>query len=142
MKCPSCGVWNRAHFTKCFRCGADLTDAAAPETGVIEPGFYDDEPVTQAVSYEEPAYEEVQPEPQPEEELEVYSLYDNGDWEDDDEEDDVIYGMTAAAAPAAEPAAEPEEVYEAPVLPDPVQPELIEAEETYAPIYEEDEEDD
>ncbi len=27
MKCPSCGVWNRSHMKKCFRCGADLPPA-------------------------------------------------------------------------------------------------------------------
>lgn len=26
MKCPSCGVWNRKHYTVCFRCGAALVD--------------------------------------------------------------------------------------------------------------------
>ncbi len=25
MKCPSCGYWNRPHYPKCFKCGADLT---------------------------------------------------------------------------------------------------------------------
>ena len=82
MKCPSCGVWNRAHFTKCFRCGAELTDAAKPENDIIEPEFYDEEPVTAVLTpvEEEPQTAEV-PEvvmQEEEDELEVYSLYDNG----------------------------------------------------------------
>lgn len=31
MKCPNCGYWNRASFTRCFRCGQDLPVAAAAE---------------------------------------------------------------------------------------------------------------
>ena len=31
MKCPQCGYWNRESFPRCFRCGADLPKAEAPE---------------------------------------------------------------------------------------------------------------
>jgi len=31
MKCPNCGYWNRASFTRCFRCGQDLPVAPAAE---------------------------------------------------------------------------------------------------------------
>ena len=49
MKCPSCGIWNRAHFTKCFRCGADLppaseADAGAPVFGKAVPPAPQEEP--------------------------------------------------------------------------------------------------
>lgn len=31
MKCPQCGYWNRASFPRCFRCGAELPSASAPD---------------------------------------------------------------------------------------------------------------
>ena len=124
MKCPSCGVWNRAHFTKCFRCGAELTDAAKSVTPIFDNDLIDEEPVTVAVRHEEPVSAPVQPEPQPEEELEVYSLYDNGDWDDEDEdENEAVYGMKPVYTAQPEPA---------PVS-TPVQPELVEAQDVFLP---------
>lgn len=31
MKCPNCGYWNRASFTRCFKCGQALTASPAAE---------------------------------------------------------------------------------------------------------------
>ena len=115
MKCPSCGVWNRAHFTKCFRCGAELTDAAKPENALVEPEFIDEEPVTYAAPKVLP---EVQPQPEvePEEELEVYSLYDNGDWDDEDEEDESVFGVNTVPAASVQPAEPVAEEVAAPAI--------------------------
>ena len=74
MKCPSCGVWNRAHFTKCFRCGAELTDAVKPDKDIVEPEFFDEEPVTAVL---QPAQEPL-PVPAAEEEDELEA------WDEED----------------------------------------------------------
>lgn len=128
MKCPSCGVWNRAHFTKCFRCGADLTGAHADEPTQIQ-DLTDDEPITVVLSSQEdgeredpltqepaareepiaqaPAVSEDAPAAQgdasEDEELilprQNFSLYDDGDWDDDEELDtEAVYGMTGSSA--------------------------------------------
>ena len=62
MKCPSCGVWNRAHFTKCFRCGADLT-AASEETEANDPLLPEEppkkEPFPEETPVEAPVFEDI-----------------------------------------------------------------------------------
>ena len=155
MKCPSCGVWNRAHFTKCFRCGADLTGAHADEPVEINPKDLEDEeslakavalqlqqdaaqeepqtrePAAEApretpmaeppqetpaaeVQQDAPAVEEAPAAEEPAVPQQIFSLYDNGDWDDEDEEDtEAVYGM--ASAPAQE-LPEAQEAPDAPVV--------------------------
>ena len=177
MKCPSCGIWNRAHFTKCFRCGADLppaseADAGAPVFGkAVPPAPQEepDEPMTAPAEGLPPAEGPLPAEePSPAEEPpfaeaprptnlsawadapeapeapaapeapeapevpaapeapeapaapaeaeapeaveadalepgEIFSLYDEGDWADDEEEDtEEVYGFPPAQESAAE----------------------------------------
>ena len=62
MKCPSCGVWNRAHFTKCILCGADLTGAHADGPAELDPKeLADEEALARAVAEQ---LQRVQQEPQ------------------------------------------------------------------------------
>lgn len=131
MKCPSCGIWNRAHFTKCFRCGADLTDAAhadapnaeaADEQDVIDVPARPAEKIPAAnTQVTDPVTPEAENPAQDadvhdlfDEVNEIYSLYDNGDWDDeDDEETEVLYGVSAPALPD-DGDDEPVTVYRAP----------------------------
>ncbi|MGI5884460.1 MAG: hypothetical protein ACOX83_05770 [Candidatus Spyradocola sp.] len=109
MKCPSCGIWNRAHFTKCFRCGADLPPA--PDSGAEKKAVAGAEPVGPAESA--PPAEAPSPTAKPdamdlERELqsgEIFSLYDEGNWSDEEEEDtEEVYGFPPAGAQSAEKA--------------------------------------
>ncbi len=50
MKCANCGQWNKAHFTKCFKCGAPLGTHNEPSPERIRET--PSEPVTEAVAQE------------------------------------------------------------------------------------------
>ncbi len=122
MKCPSCGIWNRAHFTKCFRCGADLPDAAAPQETPAEPQqrplaraeFASEsspdlprEPVAPAAPIKEAP--DAKTGAQEDSLGEIFSLYDEGNWDDDAEEDtETVYGAPAAPVIRPVPALEEE----------------------------------
>ena len=137
MKCPSCGVWNRAHFTKCILCGADLTGAHADGPAELDPKeLADEEALARAVaeqlqrvqqepqaqapaeekspaaeslrdaaaedakpeaSAEQASADEESAEEEPAVPQQIFSLYDNGDWDDEEEEDtEAVFGMTGA----------------------------------------------
>ena len=127
MKCPSCGIWNRAHFTKCFRCGAPLTgeknasekkpdaeeeevsssvdESTAAETPVFSP---EDAPEVLAEAVEESLDDAQHPEEphsgeeaDPLSDSEIFSLYDQGDWSDDEEDDSEEIYAGASAPPQA-----------------------------------------
>ncbi len=127
MKCPSCGIWNRAHFTKCFRCGAPLTgeknasekkpdaeeeevsssvdESTAAETPVSSP---EDAPEVLAEAVEESLDDAQHPEEphsgeeaDPLSDSEIFSLYDQGDWSDDEEDDSEEIYAGASAPPQA-----------------------------------------
>jgi len=81
MKCPSCGVWNRAHFTKCFQCGADLTAEAENQAAAEESALPKEKDLPSSF-----------PEGN-------FSLYDAGNWVEEDEDDTPYVGKTEKAAP-------------------------------------------
>lgn len=128
MKCPSCGIWNRAHFTKCFRCGTELPEGNQPDE--IEQSAFDEADQWSASDVQQPAdtaapfvEEENEALAQPqvpfvessdedfEAQDEIFSLYDDGDWDDDAEDDtDTVYGAPAAPVQNIAPIIHPVEV--------------------------------
>lgn len=128
MKCPSCGIWNRAHFTKCFRCGTELPEGNQP--GEIEQPAFDEADEWSAPDVQQPAApaapfveEEIEALAQPQVPFvessdegfdpqdEIFSLYDDGDWDDDAEDDtDTVYGAPVVQTQDIAPIIHPVEI--------------------------------